>query len=237
MLRPALLRGVGRLRREVLEPALGLRLHRQDDDADRRTHTEDAERDLAEKPPPGCGQRPLLLRQRAEVRQRAHRDRSEQEHDREPRAVVDAQRMLCAVGGQARPREGPRCHADAGATSEQQYSGALHPRPSEHEPERDCDAGRQHAAARVGQQQPDDERVDVDDARGAQPVPVLTPRREPDCERQRHREQQPERVPIADRRAEPRDPARAPERRDRLPEQRPPERQRQHAGQHVRPLA
>ena len=197
---------------------------------------EHAERDAPDQPAARGRQRPPLLGERAEVRQGRHRHRREHEDGREPGAVVDAHRVRLPVRREPRPRERPDRDPEAGATAEQQRRRALHPRRAEHEPQHHGRPRREHAAARIGQQQPDDQRVDVDHAGRAQPVPVLPPRRQPQGERHRHREQQPERVPVPDRRAQPRHaPGRA-ERRDRLPEQRPAERQREHTGQHVRPL-
>ena len=204
--RPLLRARVGRLRRELLEPPLRLRLRREPDHPGRHADHQHAERHLPEKLPPPVAQRPTLLPERAQVRERPHRQRREHEHDREPGAVVHANRVRLPVLREPRPREGPHRHSEPGPAAEQQRRRALHARPPEHEPEHDRDAADEHPAARVGQQQPDHERVRVDDPERPQPVRVLPPGREPQRQRQRHREEQREGVPVSDRGAQPRNP-------------------------------
>ena len=157
------------------------------------------ERNASEQAAPPVAQRATLLHDRAEVRERAGHECGQHEHDREPGAVVHADRVALPVIRQARPGERPDRDAEPGPAAEQQRRRALDARPPEREPEDGGDPADEHTAARVGQRQPDDQPEDVDDSERPQPVRVLAPCRQPERERQRHREEQRERVPVTDR--------------------------------------
>ena len=159
----------------------------------------------------------------------------QQEHDREPAPVPHTHRVRLEVLREPGPRERPHRNGDAGPAAEQQYCSPLDPRPADHEPHADRDQRHEGPSPRVGQQQPDHERVDEHHTGDAQPARVLAPRGEPERQGQAEVQQERERVPVPDRRAEPRDPPRAAPRRHRLPEQPPAEHDRDEPGEHVRP--
>ena len=154
------------------------------------------------------------------------------EHDRgEDAAVERARRVRLAVGGDPGQGERDAEDRDAGAAAERERGHALDPVGGEQHPGDGREHGERDADARVGEQRDEDGGVEQDDARGPAGRPPRAGRDEPERDWHARSAEQPELVPVAERRPEPGDALVVGiERGDALGEERPAEERREQPG-------
>ena len=178
-----------------------------DQTADPDHHRGDGGRDAGppEPHPPGFGEWPPPLVPRKPQRADERADAAEHKREPEPAPIVHLQRARLRVLGQPRPRERPAGHRQRRHERNSKRHRALDPRPAYGKPHRNGNDRNRDAAAREGEQQRHERRVEVDDAHRAQPVRPRARRRNPQRQRQREHGQKRQYVPVADRAAQARD--------------------------------
>jgi hypothetical protein len=188
---------------ELVEPVLrpGERVADSDDpEHDAAEQADDAE-DESEPPEPSASH--AIDRMARLPADRRHRDgtdaaHGDEEHETQKRAVVTRGGLGCAGLGKTRLLHGPPRDRDRDRDRHDQREHALQPRPADHQPRSDRDGADDHAAARRRQGDRDQREDEHRRRPGAQPRAVHAPRRHPEPERQRHRHEQCERVPVPD---------------------------------------
>ena len=175
-------------------------------DGERRHQAGDQQHDSGRRPPTfrisrsRSGPGPV-----ADVPGRRQREAgAEQEEEREPSPVLDANRPRLPVLRDPRQLEGNHEHEPRRNPRRDQRNEPLEPLAREREPDRKRDERRQDPPARVREHERHEQPVQSGNRTGAHDAAV--PRRRPERERQPEHRDERQRVPVPDRRAKPSEP-------------------------------